>query len=59
MSPLSPIILEDQIPVSATHLAHCFIQKPIALRLLHNYDSEHYLAQDTGGIIYGPNKGAM
>lgn len=32
--------------------------KPIALGLLHKYFSEHYLAQDSGGIIYVPDTGA-
>lgn len=54
----SPVILEGQIPASATRPAHCFIQKPIALHLLCNYNSEHYLAEDTRGITYGPNTGS-
>lgn len=58
MSLWSPIILEGQIPASATRPAHCFIQKPIALHLLCNYNSEHYLAEDTRGITYGPNTGS-
>lgn len=58
MSLWSPVILEGQIPASATRPAHCFIQKPIALHLLCNYNSEHYLAEDTRGIIYGPNTGS-
>lgn len=32
--------------------------KPIASGLLHKYFSEHYLAQDSGGIIYVPDTGA-